>query len=442
VDATANNYPGVYIDNIVITDAPACPAGATAASGRCYIAVETMLTAPAAENYCASTYGGTLASIPDHQANGVVTGMLLGTTYWIGLSDSQVESVFTWSDGSPLSYSNWALAEPNDAGGAEDCTTILGGGLSNPGVQGIGRWNDLSCTNARPFVCSTLSAPAPPPPPPGNLPPVANAGPDQAHVGCATCSTSVTLNGSASSDPDGHVLTYRWHEGATLLAQTTDPNKTATVPLSVGTHTIQLTVTDPSGAAAQDTVVITVVDAVGGGAAGPAGPTGPTGPMGPMGPMGEPGVPGAPGATGPAGPTGPQGPIGDPGLPGAPGATGDAGPIGPAGPAGPAGDTGATGPAGPQGNPGAIGPTGATGQAGPIGPTGARGATGATGAQGDGLMPGSLLILPAGSPRPPASSYRFLGTFRLQDSDARNDRNEPNDRGRNDHLRVDVYQRR
>jgi hypothetical protein len=89
-----------------------------------------------------------------------------------------------------------------------------------------------------------------------NQPPTADAGPDQT-VECAGGSTSVTLNGTGSTDPDaGDTLTYVWTEGVTPIATGANP----TVNLSVGSHTITLTVTDSYGATDKDTVVINVVD--------------------------------------------------------------------------------------------------------------------------------------------------------------------------------------
>jgi thermitase len=88
-----------------------------------------------------------------------------------------------------------------------------------------------------------------------NLPPVANAGPDQAVTDTnADGSELVLLNGSASSDPDGSVVSYQWLEGATVLATVAS----ASVPLTIGTHTLTLRVTDNDGATATDTVVVFV----------------------------------------------------------------------------------------------------------------------------------------------------------------------------------------
>ncbi|MCM2359959.1 MAG: PKD domain-containing protein, partial [Geobacteraceae bacterium] len=89
----------------------------------------------------------------------------------------------------------------------------------------------------------------------GNQPPVANAGVDQSVTDAdGSGSESVTLNGSASSDPDGTISSYVWNEGATQIATGATP----TVTLAVGSHTITLTVTDNGGATATDTVVVTV----------------------------------------------------------------------------------------------------------------------------------------------------------------------------------------
>ena len=89
-----------------------------------------------------------------------------------------------------------------------------------------------------------------------NTPPVADAGPDQT-VECGGVSTSVTLDGSASTDPDGDTpLTYEWREGVTVLGT----GVTLNTSLSFGSHTITLKVTDPSGDFDEDDVVVNIVD--------------------------------------------------------------------------------------------------------------------------------------------------------------------------------------
>jgi hypothetical protein len=89
-----------------------------------------------------------------------------------------------------------------------------------------------------------------------NTPPVANAGADQT-VECAGGSTSVLLDGSASTDPDGDTpLTYEWREGMTVLGT----GVTLNTALAFGSHTITLKVTDPSGDFTEDTVMVNVVD--------------------------------------------------------------------------------------------------------------------------------------------------------------------------------------
>jgi uncharacterized repeat protein (TIGR01451 family) len=89
-----------------------------------------------------------------------------------------------------------------------------------------------------------------------NKAPIANAGLDQT-IECSGGEAFVTLDGSASSDPDGDTpLSFQWSEGATVLGT----GQTLNVNLSLGSHTVTLTVTDPSGDSSQDTVVVNVVD--------------------------------------------------------------------------------------------------------------------------------------------------------------------------------------
>ncbi len=84
--------------------------------------------------------------------------------------------------------------------------------------------------------------------------PTADAGPDQT-VQTATGSATVTLNGTGSSDPDGDALTYVWTEDGAQIVTGDSPS----VDLAMGTHTITLTVSDPYGATATDTVEVKIV---------------------------------------------------------------------------------------------------------------------------------------------------------------------------------------
>jgi subtilisin family serine protease/subtilase family serine protease len=88
-----------------------------------------------------------------------------------------------------------------------------------------------------------------------NLPPLADAGSDQAVPDDNRDGTQlVTLDGSASSDRDGSIVSYEWREGNTPIATGATP----AVWLSVGTHTLTLEVTDDDGDSGTDSVVVTV----------------------------------------------------------------------------------------------------------------------------------------------------------------------------------------
>jgi hypothetical protein len=65
----------------------------------------------------------------------------------------------------------------------------------------------------------------------------------------------VTLDGSASSDPDNDTLTYTWSGQFGIVN-----GSTPTVILSMGSNTITLTVTDGKGGTSTDTVDVMVAD--------------------------------------------------------------------------------------------------------------------------------------------------------------------------------------
>jgi hypothetical protein len=88
-----------------------------------------------------------------------------------------------------------------------------------------------------------------------NTPPVANAGTDQTVTdGDNNGSEVVSLDGSASSDSDGNIVSYVWSDTNGQIATGVSPQ----VQFAVGTHNVTLTVTDDQGAAATDDMVITV----------------------------------------------------------------------------------------------------------------------------------------------------------------------------------------
>lgn len=85
--------------------------------------------------------------------------------------------------------------------------------------------------------------------------PWANAGLDQTNNAGPGGTALVNLNGTASVDPDGTIISYAWSENGVPLASGVSP----AVSLATGVHTILLTVTDNQGGTSQDLVRITIL---------------------------------------------------------------------------------------------------------------------------------------------------------------------------------------
>jgi hypothetical protein len=94
-----------------------------------------------------------------------------------------------------------------------------------------------------------------------NVPPIADAGPDQN----VDEGDVVTLDGTGSTDPDGTISAYLWEQIAGIsvtLSSTTASQPTFTAPAVAFPSSLQfrLTVTDNNAATHADTVYITVLD--------------------------------------------------------------------------------------------------------------------------------------------------------------------------------------
>jgi len=90
------------------------------------------------------------------------------------------------------------------------------------------------------------------------IPPVARTGSDQTiEDDDGNGSEGTSLDGSASSDADGSIVSYLWSLNGSQIASGANPTG---VRFDVGFHDVLLTVTDNDGLLNTDTVVITVTD--------------------------------------------------------------------------------------------------------------------------------------------------------------------------------------
>ncbi|XP_073319522.1 lactose-binding lectin l-2-like [Pagrus major] len=129
-----------------------CPMFWYSFNGRCYKYVAAHLTWADAELYCVSE-GANLVSIHSLEEHNFVNSLIKNFDHtegftWIGLSDTQKEGGWMWSDGCAVEFVFWNAGEPNNAhGGSEHC-------VHNNYDKDL-KWNDFSCSASYPSVCAS-----------------------------------------------------------------------------------------------------------------------------------------------------------------------------------------------------------------------------------------------------------------------------------------------
>uniref|UniRef100_A0A665UF68 C-type lectin domain-containing protein n=1 Tax=Echeneis naucrates TaxID=173247 RepID=A0A665UF68_ECHNA len=123
--------------------------------------------------------GGDLVSIGSQEEEQYIIGTLdsshfdiwIGlSTLWIGLKHNPTEGGYSWSDGTPLSHTNWGSGEPNNHDNREECVEMVS---STNGT--ISWWNDLNCDAHQDWICmiakgkNPVIPPVPPSPVPGEM---------------------------------------------------------------------------------------------------------------------------------------------------------------------------------------------------------------------------------------------------------------------------------
>uniref|UniRef100_A0A8D0GM94 Macrophage mannose receptor 1 n=1 Tax=Sphenodon punctatus TaxID=8508 RepID=A0A8D0GM94_SPHPU len=102
-----------------------------------------------AQSFC-RTVGGDLATITGKEEQHAIWRSIVKTGsynqhFWIGLYYLNPDDGFTWSDGSPVRYLNWAYGEPNNYQDIEHCGELNG----DSSMQ----WNDMHCNNVYDWIC-------------------------------------------------------------------------------------------------------------------------------------------------------------------------------------------------------------------------------------------------------------------------------------------------
>lgn len=161
----------------------------------------------------------------------------------------------------------WTGSYPNNGGTTTITTMTLAIAADGKSLSGAAKWSWSDGSSPCSGITNVKGSRA-------NLPPTANAGPNQTS---AVVWNTVTLNGSGSNDPESDPLTYSWTfsqrpNGSTATLQSPTTSAPTFVPDVAGTYIIGLIVNDGQAASLKDEVSVTAALSQGG-ATIPAAPT-------------------------------------------------------------------------------------------------------------------------------------------------------------------------
>ncbi|XP_072000697.1 uncharacterized protein [Engystomops pustulosus] len=133
----------VDLSNLLDNICTVCPLGWHTLGSSCYYLSEEQRSWNSARDECykVSSY---LVMIKDRNESDSLNSLLTSNRrYWIGLRrDSKDIHIWKWLDGSEVTFTNWAVNEPNYHSSKEHCAESLSG-----------PWNDLSCSEKLYYIC-------------------------------------------------------------------------------------------------------------------------------------------------------------------------------------------------------------------------------------------------------------------------------------------------
>ncbi|XP_044135026.1 C-type lectin domain family 4 member G-like isoform X2 [Bufo gargarizans] len=135
-----------HINKTLETVCTWCPVGWSVIGPSCYFVSREEITWDNARDECYKM-NSVLVMIKDKTESDSLKQLYnINKRYWIGLRrDSNEAHIWKWLDGTQVTFTNWAVNEPNYHGKEEDC----GETISGP-------WNDRPCSNKLFYICKRV----------------------------------------------------------------------------------------------------------------------------------------------------------------------------------------------------------------------------------------------------------------------------------------------